>query len=88
MHGYDPERPEMKASLLLLGPSIQHGQVRAARLVDIAPTIAQWLSLPPRAGEYDGKPLSVDTTAPAPANLASQASGVANPAVQANTASR
>lgn len=45
MHGYDPERPEMQASLLWLGPGVQPGARTGTRLVDIAPTIASWLSL-------------------------------------------
>jgi predicted AlkP superfamily pyrophosphatase or phosphodiesterase len=44
-HGYDPERPEMLASLLLLGPGIRQGPIANACLVDIAPTIASWLGL-------------------------------------------
>ncbi|MEY4581217.1 MAG: hypothetical protein RL701_5920 [Pseudomonadota bacterium] len=75
----------MKASLLLLGPSIPHTQLRAARLVDIAPTIASWLSLPERAGGYDGKPLNMPEQAPVvPANVASAVQADAN----ANAATR
>jgi predicted AlkP superfamily pyrophosphatase or phosphodiesterase len=47
-HGYDPERPEMRASLLILGPrtpEIPRGHIADARLIDIAPTIADWLGL-------------------------------------------
>lgn len=43
MHGYDPERPEMKASLLWLGPGVRPGPREGTRLIDIAPTIASWL---------------------------------------------
>jgi predicted AlkP superfamily pyrophosphatase or phosphodiesterase len=56
VHGYDPERPEMKASLLLLGPSIRPGLIKDARLIDIAPTIAAWLSLD--LLNVEGRPLS------------------------------
>ena len=54
-HGYDPARPEMRASLLVLGPGVRAGPLRGARLIDIAPTIAAWLGLamPP----VDGRPL-------------------------------
>ncbi|MET0391038.1 MAG: ectonucleotide pyrophosphatase/phosphodiesterase, partial [Polyangiales bacterium] len=45
-HGYSPQRPEMRASLLVIGPTIKRGVVPDARLVDIAPTIASWLALP------------------------------------------
>ena len=55
MHGYDPERPEMKASLLLFGPNVAKGKLTDARLVDIAPTVAAWLHLPLSA--VDGKVL-------------------------------
>jgi predicted AlkP superfamily pyrophosphatase or phosphodiesterase len=47
-HGYDPERAEMRASLLILGPrtpQIPVGRIADARLIDIAPTIAGWLGL-------------------------------------------
>ncbi|MDB4974189.1 MAG: alkaline phosphatase family protein [Myxococcaceae bacterium] len=54
-HGYDPARAEMKASLLLLGPSVQPGLLKDARLVDIAPTVAKWLSL--SLPNVDGQPL-------------------------------
>jgi predicted AlkP superfamily pyrophosphatase or phosphodiesterase len=56
VHGYDPERPEMKASLLLLGPSIRPGLIKDARLIDIAPTIAGWLSLD--LPDVEGRPLA------------------------------
>jgi predicted AlkP superfamily pyrophosphatase or phosphodiesterase len=56
-HGYDPARPEMKASLILFGPTIAHGQLASARLIDIAPTVASWLGL--ELPGVDGKPLEV-----------------------------
>ena len=56
-HGYDPRRPEMRASLLLYGPNVRHGTIQGARLVDIAPTIAEWLGL--SLPNVDGKPLQV-----------------------------
>jgi predicted AlkP superfamily pyrophosphatase or phosphodiesterase len=57
MHGYDPERPEMRASLLLFGPNIPKGKLIDAHIVDIAPTVAAWLHLP--LASADGKPLQV-----------------------------
>jgi predicted AlkP superfamily pyrophosphatase or phosphodiesterase len=54
-HGYDPERPEMAASLLMLGPHLPPGAIAGARLVDIAPTIAAWLALP--MPDVDGRVL-------------------------------
>jgi predicted AlkP superfamily pyrophosphatase or phosphodiesterase len=44
-HGFDPNRPEMRASLLMVGPGIAHGTVVSAHLIDLAPTIAAWLGL-------------------------------------------
>jgi predicted AlkP superfamily pyrophosphatase or phosphodiesterase len=44
-HGYDPSLPEMKASLLMLGPGIAPHGLENASLVDVAPTIARWLGL-------------------------------------------
>jgi len=57
-HGYDPERPEMRASLLVIGPGIKPGVLPQARLIDIAPTIAQWLSL--SLPGVDGRSLALE----------------------------
>ena len=56
-HGYDPRRPEMRASLLVAGATIPHGTLRDAKLVDIAPSVAKWLGVPMPGVE--GKPLEV-----------------------------
>ena len=64
-HGYDPSRPEMHASLLLVGPNVPHGTIAGARLVDIGPTIAGWLGL--EMPGVDGKPLQVTPVAAASA---------------------
>lgn len=56
-HGYDPRRPEMRASLLVRGPTIPRGSIAAARLVDVGPTIASWLGL--AMPDVDGKPLAI-----------------------------
>jgi predicted AlkP superfamily pyrophosphatase or phosphodiesterase len=56
-HGFDPARPEMRASMLMVGPSIPHGTIERARIVDVAPTIAAWLALP--IGPVDGSPVKV-----------------------------
>jgi predicted AlkP superfamily pyrophosphatase or phosphodiesterase len=56
-HGYDPERSDMRASLLVYGPSIVPGKINGARLIDIAPTVATWLSL--RMDKAEGRPLPV-----------------------------
>ncbi|HKD63361.1 MAG TPA: ectonucleotide pyrophosphatase/phosphodiesterase, partial [Candidatus Acidoferrales bacterium] len=44
-HGYFPDRPEMRSSLLFYGPSIGAGKLANARMIDIAPTIASLLGL-------------------------------------------
>ncbi len=56
-HGFDPNRPEMKASLLMVGPNVSHGALLNARLVDVGPTVAAWLGLPMPGVE--GKELKV-----------------------------
>jgi predicted AlkP superfamily pyrophosphatase or phosphodiesterase len=55
VHGYLPERPEMRGTLLVVGPSIAPSTLTGARLVDIAPTVAALLGL--RLGEVDGRVL-------------------------------
>jgi predicted AlkP superfamily pyrophosphatase or phosphodiesterase len=59
-HGFDPASPDMRASLLMVGPTIPHGTIAGARIIDIAPTIAEWLGLPMPG--VDGKPLKVTAT--------------------------
>jgi predicted AlkP superfamily pyrophosphatase or phosphodiesterase len=44
-HGYFPDRPEMRSSLIFYGPSITPGKIANARMIDIGPTIAHWLGL-------------------------------------------
>src|SRR6202008_1358000 len=44
-HGYFPDRPEMRSSLIFYGPSITPGKIANARMIDIAPTIATLLGL-------------------------------------------
>jgi predicted AlkP superfamily pyrophosphatase or phosphodiesterase len=57
VHGYDPQRPEMKASLILFGASVPHGKLVGARLIDVAPTVARYLGL--TLPHPDGQPLTV-----------------------------
>jgi predicted AlkP superfamily pyrophosphatase or phosphodiesterase len=64
VHGYDPNRPEMRASLLLYGAGIKHGTLVDAQLVDVAPTVAGWLGL--EMPNVDGRPLRVTESEPAP----------------------
>lgn len=56
-HGYFPDRPEMRASLLIDSPQIGRGKIENARIIDLAPTIARWLHLP--LPNVDGIPLVV-----------------------------
>jgi hypothetical protein len=59
-HGFEPGDRDMRASLLMVGPTIPHGTIAGARLIDIAPTIAEWLGLPMPG--VDGKALRVTAT--------------------------
>lgn len=56
-HGFPPDRPEMAASLLVHGPAVQPGVIEGARIIDLAPTIADWLgfSMP----DVEGKKLPI-----------------------------
>jgi predicted AlkP superfamily pyrophosphatase or phosphodiesterase len=61
-HGYDPEHPELHASLLVQGPNVLPGRIANARLIDIAPTIAKWFGIP--MPNVEGTPLQIPVTAP------------------------
>jgi len=53
-HGYSPLRPEMYASFLVQGPIIRDNyQIDLVHLIDVAPTIAYILGLPPSF--YEGR---------------------------------
>ncbi len=56
-HGYDPHRPELRASMLFYGKNISHGVIRDAHVIDVAPTIASWLGIEMK--DVDGKALTV-----------------------------
>ncbi len=56
-HGYDPKLPVMRASLIFYGPPVVAGRLSDARLIDIAPTVAGWLSLDMK--DVDGHALPV-----------------------------
>jgi predicted AlkP superfamily pyrophosphatase or phosphodiesterase len=56
-HGYFPDRPEMRASFLAVGPPIGPAKVSDARLIDVAPTAAHWLGLD--LSKAEGKPLEI-----------------------------
>jgi predicted AlkP superfamily phosphohydrolase/phosphomutase len=47
VHGFNPIRASMRTIMVLNGPGIKTGErLRAARLVDFAPTLAKLLSIP------------------------------------------
>jgi len=54
IHGFPPDREMMNASLLLTGPGVAPGKIDGARMIDIGPTVAQWLGL--RLDDAEGKP--------------------------------
>lgn len=57
MHGYLPDRLEMRATLLLYGPKIPPSVLKGARLIDVAPTVASFLNL--SLPNVEGKALPV-----------------------------
>jgi predicted AlkP superfamily pyrophosphatase or phosphodiesterase len=59
-HGYFPDRPQMRASMIFYGPSIGTGKIEHARLIDVAPTVAAWLQL--KFDKTDGSELSIKAT--------------------------
>lgn len=56
-HGYFAERPEMRATLMFYGPRVVPAWLENARLLDLAPTLAQWLGL--SLPQAEGKALPV-----------------------------
>jgi len=58
-HGYDPRRPELRASMLFFGKNVAHGVIEHARVIDVAPTIASWLGIEMKG--VDGRALAVIT---------------------------
>ncbi|HEV8550565.1 MAG TPA: ectonucleotide pyrophosphatase/phosphodiesterase [Polyangiaceae bacterium] len=57
VHGYDPNRPEMNASLIVFGAGITPMKLEHARLIDVAPTVASLLGL--ALPGVDGRALAV-----------------------------
>jgi predicted AlkP superfamily pyrophosphatase or phosphodiesterase len=65
-HGYDPRRPEMRASFIIHGPRVRRNKdLGLIRLVDVAPTIARLLGieLPKTEGRVLGE--AFETSPPA-----------------------
>lgn len=56
-HGYDPRRPELRASMLMYGANTPKGILEQPRLIDVGPTVASWLGIP--MPNVDGVPLRV-----------------------------
>ncbi len=54
-HGYQPEMPEMGATLFFWGDGVRRGDLGEVDMIDVAPTIATLLDL--ELPEADGKPL-------------------------------
>jgi predicted AlkP superfamily pyrophosphatase or phosphodiesterase len=44
-HGFDPERADMQAALLIYGGAVARQTIEGARLADVGPTVAGWLGL-------------------------------------------
>ena len=62
-HGYDAERPELRASFVAYGPAIVPGRIAAeVNLIDVAPTVARWLGL--QLPGAQGRPLPIRTRSP------------------------
>ncbi len=61
-HGYFPDRPDAQGFLLAYGPSIEQERLHFGRLIDIAPTVARWLSFEMK--EAQGSPLPIHLRAP------------------------
>ena len=51
MHGFFPDDPLLEASFVAYGPGIAQRHLGAHRLVDVAPTVASLLNLPPVSTE-------------------------------------
>ena len=62
-HGYFPDRKEMRASMIIYGPAIGPGKIDHGRLIDVAPTVAEWLGL--KLDKTDGSPLAIPMAAAA-----------------------
>ena len=60
LHGFPPDREAMNSSLIIDGPGVLAGAIEGARLVDIAPTVAQWLNF--RMENAQGRPLITAST--------------------------
>lgn len=57
-HGYNPERPELRASFVAYGPAILPGKIPAdVNLIDVAPTVAAWIGL--RLPQAQGRALPI-----------------------------
>jgi predicted AlkP superfamily pyrophosphatase or phosphodiesterase len=56
-HGYDPQRPELRASFLIRGPHVRRNKnLGLVRLLDVAPTVARVLGVD--MGQVEGRVLT------------------------------
>jgi len=46
-HGFSPTSPDMWTAFCATGAGIEHGRFARARLIDAAPTVAEWLGIEP-----------------------------------------
>jgi predicted AlkP superfamily pyrophosphatase or phosphodiesterase len=46
-HGFPSVDPDMQPALCIVGPSVRPHRFGTARLIDIAPTVAEWLGIAP-----------------------------------------
>jgi predicted AlkP superfamily pyrophosphatase or phosphodiesterase len=56
-HGYFPDTPAMRTTMLAYGPAIGRGVVPDGGLIDVGPTIASWLGL--KLDKAQGAPLKI-----------------------------
>ena len=61
IHGFPPDREFMRSSLIIQGPGVRTGRIEGVRMVDFAPTVAQWLGL--RLERVEGKPITAVSAA-------------------------
>jgi hypothetical protein len=46
-HGYPSPEPDMHTAFCAVGPAVLPGRIGVVQLIDVAPTVAEWLRIPP-----------------------------------------
>jgi hypothetical protein len=46
-HGYPSPEPDMHTAFCVVGPAVRPGRIGVVQLIDVAPTVAEWLRIPP-----------------------------------------